>query len=86
MGINQNVLGLVFASIHDEVIFDLTKNRTMGSVPFGGRYRLIDFPLSNFVNSGISQVGVITKSNYGSLLDHVGSGRELSTLPRNTSF
>lgn len=76
MGINQNVLGLVFASIHDEVIFDLTKNRTMGSVPFGGRYRLIDFPLSNFVNSGISQVGVITKSNYGSLLDHVGSGRE----------
>lgn len=76
MGINQNVLGLVFASIHDEVIFDLTKNRTMGSVPFGGRYRLIDFPLSNFVNSGISQVGVITKSNYGSLLDHVGPGRE----------
>lgn len=76
MGINQNVLGLVFASIHDEVIFDLTKNRTMGSVPFGGRYRLIDFPLSNFVNSGVSQVGVITKSNYGSLLDHVGSGRE----------
>ena len=76
MGINQNVLGLVFASIHDEAIFDLTKNRTMGSVPFGGRYRLIDFPLSNFVNSGISQVGVITKSNYGSLLDHVGSGRE----------
>lgn len=76
MGTNQNVLGLVFASIHDEAIFDLTKNRTMGSVPFGGRYRLIDFPLSNFVNSGISQVGVITKSNYGSLLDHVGSGRE----------
>ena len=76
MGTNQNVLGLVFASIHDETIFDLTKNRTMGSVPFGGRYRLIDFPLSNFVNSGISQVGVITKSNYGSLLDHVGSGRE----------
>lgn len=76
MGINQNVMGLIFASIHDEVIFDLTKNRTMGSVPFGGRYRLIDFPLSNFVNSGISQVGVITKSNYGSLLDHVGSGRE----------
>ncbi|MCQ2407515.1 MAG: glucose-1-phosphate adenylyltransferase subunit GlgD [Oscillospiraceae bacterium] len=76
MGINQNVMGLVFASIHDEVIFDLTKNRTMGSVPFGGRYRLIDFPLSNFVNSGITQVGVIAKSNYGSLLDHVGSGRE----------
>ncbi len=76
MSNNQNILGLVFASIHDEAIFDLTKHRTMGSVPFGGRYRLIDFPLSNFVNSGISQVGVITKRNYGSLLDHIGSGRE----------
>lgn len=76
MGTNQNVLGLVFASVHEEAIFDLTKNRTLGSVPFGGRYRLIDFPLSNLVNSGISQVGVITKTNYGSLLDHVGSGRE----------
>ncbi len=76
MGTNKNILGLIFASVHDDVIFDLTKLRTMGSVPFGGRYRLIDFPLSNFVNSGISQVGVITKSNYGSLLDHVGSGRE----------
>lgn len=76
MGTKQNVLGLVFASIHDEAIFDLTKLRTMGSVPFGGRYRLIDFPLSNFVNSGVPQVGVITKRNYGSLLDHLGSGRE----------
>ncbi len=76
MGTNQNVLGLVFASLHDEAIFDLTKQRTMGSVSFGGRYRLIDFPLSNFVNSGISQVGVITKRNYSSLLDHIGSGRE----------
>lgn len=76
MATNQNILGLVFASIHDEAVLDLTKNRTMGSVPFGGRYRLIDFPLSNFVNSGISQVGVITKRNYSSLLDHIGSGRE----------
>ena len=73
---NQNILGLVYASIHDEIVLDLTRNRTMGSVPFGGRYRLIDFPLSNFVNSGISQVGVITKRNYSSLLDHIGSGRE----------
>lgn len=83
MGTNQNVLGLVFASMHDEAIFDLTKHRTMGSVPFGGRYRLIDFPLSNFVNSGISQVGVITKRNYGSLLDHIGSGREWDLANKN---
>ena len=76
MGMNNKVLGLIFASINDTNVIDLTKLRTMGSIPFGGRYRLIDFPLSNMVNSGISEVGVITKSNYGSLLDHLGSGRE----------
>ena len=76
MGMNNKVLGLIFASINDTNVIDLTKLRTMGSIPFGGRYRLIDFPLSNMVNSGISEVGVITKSIYGSLLDHLGSGRE----------
>ena len=76
MSINYSVLGLIFASMHDNTMSELTKQRTMGSIPFGGRYRLIDFPLSNMVNSGISEIGVITKSNYGSLLDHLGSGRE----------
>lgn len=77
MDVNMgNVLGLVFANMHDTTLGDITKNRTMGSVMFGGRYRLIDFPLSNMVNSGISEVGVITKSNYQSLLDHLGSARE----------
>ncbi|MBQ7187225.1 MAG: glucose-1-phosphate adenylyltransferase subunit GlgD [Ruminococcus sp.] len=77
MDVNMgNVLGLVFANMHDMTVGDLTKNRTMGSILFGGRYRLIDFPLSNMVNSGITNVGVITKSNYQSLLDHLGSGRE----------
>lgn len=77
MDVNMgNVLGLVFANMHDTTLGDMTKNRTMGSVMFGGRYRLIDFPLSNMVNSGISEVAVITKSNYQSLLDHLGSARE----------
>ena len=77
MSVNMgNVLGLVFANMHDMTVGDLTKNRTMGSVLFGGRYRLIDFELSNMVNSGISSVGVITKDNYQSLLDHLGSARE----------
>ena len=77
MDVNMgNVLGLVFANMHDTTLGDMTKNRTMGSVMFVGRYRLIDFPLSNMVNSGISEVGVITKSNYQSLLDHLGSARE----------
>ena len=83
MGINNDVLGLVFANMHDAAVPELTKERTMGSVMFGGRYRLIDFPLSNFANSGIPEVGVITKSNYQSLLDHIGSGREWDLARKN---
>ncbi|MDR1754729.1 MAG: glucose-1-phosphate adenylyltransferase subunit GlgD [Eubacterium sp.] len=76
MAIMANVLGLIFADMHDLTISDLTRLRTMGSVPYGARYRLIDFALSNMVNSGVTEVGVITKSNYQSLLDHLGSGSE----------
>lgn len=71
----NNVLGIIYASTYDQSLPELTNMRTMGSVPFGGRYRLIDFPLSNMVNSGISKVGVITKSNYRSLMDHLGTGK-----------
>ena len=78
-----NVMGIIFANTHDEDMHDLTKLRTVGSVPFGGRYRLIDFPLSNMVNSGIMNVGVITKSNYLSLLDHLQSGREWDLLRKD---
>ncbi|GHV45957.1 glucose-1-phosphate adenylyltransferase subunit GlgD [Clostridia bacterium] len=78
-----NVLGLVFASMHDLTITDLTKLRTMSSVPFGARYRLIDFTLSNMVNSGINEIGVVTKSNYQSLLDHLGSGAEWDLNRKN---
>ncbi len=80
---NNNVLGLIFSNMHDSAIPNLTKSRTMGSVMFGGRYRLIDFPLSNLVNSGVAQIGVITKSNYQSLLDHIGSGREWDLSNKN---
>ena len=68
----NNILGIIFANIHDEKVRELTETRTMASVPFGGRYRLIDFTLSNMVNSGINKVGVITKSNYQSLMDPFG--------------
>lgn len=71
-----NVLGLIFANMHEATITDLTKIRAMASVPFGARYRLIDFPLSNMVNSDIDNVGVVTKDNYQSLIDHIGAGDE----------
>ena len=71
----QKTLGLIFAGMHDETLPQMTGVRSMGSVPFGGRYRLIDFPLSCMVNSGISKIGIITKSRYQSLMDHIGSGK-----------
>lgn len=71
----KNVLGIIFSNAYDEALPQLTAFRTMGSIPFAARYRLIDFPLSNMVNSGIPQVGVITKSNYRSLMDHIGTGK-----------
>lgn len=67
--------GVIFSSINDENIPELTKVRSIGSIPYGGRYRLVDFPLSNMVNSGITTVGMITKNNYQSLMDHLGSGK-----------
>ena len=74
--ISEKTLGIIFSNMHDHMLSEITEPRTMGSVPIGGRYRLIDFVLSNMVNSGISDVGVITKSNYQSLIDHLGTGRE----------
>ena len=71
-----NVLGLIFANMHEQTLPELTKARAMASVPFGGKYRLIDFPLSGMVNSGITQVGIITKQNYYSLMNHLGMGSE----------
>ena len=71
-----NVLGLIFANMHEENLPELTKARAMASVPFGARYRLVDFPLSSMVNSGISQVGIITQAKYYSLMDHLGMGSE----------
>ncbi len=74
--VNINALGIIFPNTYDELIPQLTQHRTMASVPFGGRYRMIDFTLSGMVNAGIQNVTVIAKKNYHSLMDHLGSGRE----------
>lgn len=68
------VAGIVFANAGDDLLEKLTSKRSVASVPFGARYRLIDFALSNLVNAGITSVGIITKENYRSLMDHVGNG------------
>lgn len=79
----MDVLGIIFSNIHDDNVPELTAGRTMASIPFCGRYRLIDFALSNMVNSGMGKVGVITKSNYQSLMDHVGSGKDWDLARRH---
>ena len=79
----KNVFGLIFSNAYDESVNELTGIRTMGSVPFASRYRLIDFTLSNMVNAGIEKVGVLTKSNYQSLMDHVGTGKPWDLSRKN---
>ena len=75
--------GLIFANIHDQSIPELTRVRSTASVPFGCRYRLIDFTLSNLVNSGINRIGLITHHNYQSLLDHIGTGKDWDLARRS---
>ncbi len=67
------VAGLIFAN-SDDKLKELTSNRSLASVPFGARYRVVDFALSNLVNTGVTSVGIITTENYRSLMDHVGNG------------
>ena len=73
---NANALGVIFANSYDNLVPELVAERTMGSIPFAGRYRMIDFVLSNMANAGIDNVSVIVRKNYHSLMDHLGSGRE----------
>ena len=70
----MNVMGIIFAN--DATIGALTEKRTMASLPFGGRYRQVDFALSNLCAAGIHHVGIISRHNYQSLMNHVGSGEE----------
>lgn len=71
----RNLLGILLTNFQESYIPALTTERTFSSIPFGAKYRLIDFSLSNMVNSGISKIGVVTKNNYLSLMDHIGSGK-----------
>jgi len=70
----MNVMGIIFAN--DAYLDALTTKRTMGSLPFGGRYRQVDFALSNLSSAGVRQIGIISRHNYHSLMNHIGSGEE----------
>lgn len=70
----MRVMGIIFAN--DVAVDALTEKRTMASLPFGGRYRQVDFHLSNLTAAGIDHVGIVSRSNYQSMMNHVGSGEE----------
>ena len=72
----MNALGIIFSDMQDWSMTELASHRSVAAIPFGGRYRLVDFPLSNMVNSGVNKICIITKSNYRSLMEHVGSGKD----------
>lgn len=79
----MSALGIIFSNSHNESIDELTRKRSTASIPFGGRYRLIDFALSDLVNADIFNVGVLAQKNYQSLMDHVGSGKDWDLSRKN---
>ena len=91
----MNALGLIFADSYDGALDKLTEKRTLAAVPFGARYRVVDFLLSNMVNAGIHDIGITTTGKYDSLMHHLRSGApwdldrkrsRLAFLPPYTSY
>ena len=82
----MSAMGIIFASDKEVKLNELTIHRTTASLPFGGRYRLIDFALSNFVNSGITRIGIIARNNYNSLMDHIRMGRDWDLNRKNSGI
>ncbi len=79
----MKTMGVIFSNIYDSSLGALTNHRTVASLPFGGRYRQIDFVLSNMSNSGIYNIGIITKHNYRSLMDHLGTASDWDLSRKN---
>lgn len=80
---NNNALGIIFPNSYDNTVPELVTERTMASIPFAGRYRMIDFVLSSMANCGISNVSIVVRKNYHSLMDHLGTGREWDMARRH---
>ena len=72
----KNLHGIIFSYESPNALGELVAHRTAASIPFGGRFRVVDFMLSNMVNAGITDVGVVMHGPYQSLLDHLGTGKE----------
>ena len=68
--------GIIFAYDQRTELRELTERRTGASMPFGGRYRQVDWALSNLACAGVRHIGIISRHNYQSLMNHIGDGEE----------
>ncbi|MHA6483758.1 glucose-1-phosphate adenylyltransferase subunit GlgD [Paenibacillus sp. strain BS8-2] len=82
----HRILGVVNLIHENDELGPLTQSRCLATVPFGARYRLIDFTLSSMVNSGISKVAVFAHTKYRSLMDHLGSGKHWDLQHRQSGL
>lgn len=82
----NDVMGIVYTTKDDLTLRELTSQRAVAAIPVAGRYRIIDFTLSNLVNSGVRNVGIIAQKNYHSLMDHIGSGKQWDLHTRNNGL
>ena len=80
---NEDALGIIFPNSYDALIPELVTDRLIASIPFAGRYRMCDFIISSMVHSGMSNISLIVKKNYHSLMDHLGSGQEFDLARKN---
>ncbi|HZK54438.1 MAG TPA: glucose-1-phosphate adenylyltransferase subunit GlgD [Desulfosporosinus sp.] len=70
-----NAIGIIYANSSTDNLQGLALRRPIAAIPFGGRYRILDFALSSMVNSGIRTIGVVTSQPYRTILDHLGAGK-----------
>lgn len=69
-------MGIITLNENDDMLKGITRLRPVATIPFGGRYRIIDFILSSMVNSGIKNVGILAQDKHRSLVDHLRSGKD----------
>ncbi len=83
----MNAFCILFSDSYEKLdLHELADNRTLASIPFGGRYRLVDFILSSLVGANVHNIGIITRNNYGSLMDHVGWGKDWDLNRKNSGI
>ena len=82
----SNVAGIILSNLNTTTNTQMTVDRTVAAIPFAGRYRLIDFALSNLINADVSKINVVVNYNYRSLMEHIGSGKDWDLARRGAGI